>query len=319
MRVALAQIDPHPEDVDANLVVHRDCIHQAVQERADLIVFPELSLTGDKIGPFIKDVSLTLESEPLAEIAELSRHIDIVIGLVERGSTNLYDRFNSAFYFSDGALVHRHRKLFLVNYAVFEEAKHYVPGNNLQAFDTGFGRACMLICNDPWHAAMPYIAALDGAEVLIVPTNSARGTLKHYLNIPETWEHMNRAYSATSGFYTVFVNRVGMRNDAHGEFTYWGGSEIIGPRGEVVVKAPYDTEAVVFGEVDFELVAEQRYNAPLIRDARLWLVQQEIDRLAAKRSRAVALEDETLSLDDDGASPPAQASTGTAEAESGRD
>ena len=293
MKVALAQIDPLPVDVNANMRIHRDCIQQAVREKADLIVFPELSLTGDKIGPFIRDVGLTLESDPVLEISELSQQIDIVVGLVERG-VSLYDRFNAAFYFSKGALIHRHRKLFLVNYAVFEEGKHYVPGNNLQAFDTPQGRACMLICNDPWHAAMPYIAALDGAETMIVPANSARGTLKDYLNIPQTWEHMNRAYSASMGFYTVFVNRVGQRKDEHGEFTYWGGSEIIDPRGEVVVKAPYEEEALIFGEVDLNQVAEQRYYAPLIRDARLWIIQQEIDRLATKRSSAGVLGDETL-------------------------
>ncbi len=309
MKVALAQINPHPVDIASNMVLHRDCILEAAQNEADLIVFPELSMTGDKIGPFIKDVSLTLESEPLVEICELSQQIDIVVGLVERGE-NLYDRFNSAFYFSEGALLHRHRKLFLVTYAVFEEGKHYVPGNNLQAFDTRLGRSCMLICNDPWHAAMPYIAALDGAEMMIVPANSARGTLKHYLDIAATWEHMNRAYSATMGFYTIFVNRVGRREDQHGEFTYWGGSEIIGPRGEVVVKAPYDEEAVVYGEVDLQRVAEQRYQAPLIRDARLWIVQQEIERLAAKRSSAVALEEEALPL------PPSETDDDAAEGES---
>lgn len=295
MKVALAQIDPHPVDVESNLIIHRDCIKRAIQEKADLIVFPELSLTGDKVGPFRKDASLDLDSEALVEICGLSQQIDIVVGLVER-STDLYDRFNSAFYFSRGALVHRHRKLFLVTYAVFEEGKHYVPGNNLQAFDTRLGRSCLLVCNDAWHAAMPYIAALDGAESLIVPTNSARGTLQDYLDITKTWEHMNRTYSATLGCYTIFVNRVGKFKDPYSEYSYWGGSEIIGPRGEVVVKAPYEKEALVYGEMDLERVAEQRYYAPLIRDARLWIVQQEIDRLAGKRSSAVTLEQETLAL-----------------------
>lgn len=295
MKVALAQIDPHPENIEHNLNVHRDCIRQAVREKADLIVFPELSLTGEKSGPFIKDVSVNLESDALIELSELSEEIDIVVGVIERGA-NLYDRFNAAFYFAENALVHRHRKLFLVNYAVFEESKHYVPGNNLQAFDTRLGRTCLLVCNDAWHAAMPYIAALDGAETMIVPANSAQGTLKEYLDISETWEHMNRAYSATMGAYTIFVNRVGKRMDAYGEFSFWGGSEIIDPRGEVVVKAPYRKEALVYGEVQVDRVAEQRYNAPLIRDARLWIVQQEINRLAGKRSSEVVLEEKTLPL-----------------------
>lgn len=298
MKIALAKIDSFTDRVQENLTRHREWVTQAVLEGADLIVFPELSLTGEKIGSFTEDISLDLESEALVQISELSRDIDIVVGFAERGSTS-YDRYNAAYYFSEGELVHRHRKLFLVNYGVFEEGKHYVPGNNLQAFDTSQGRVCMLVCNDPWHAAMPYIAALDGAELVIVPANSARGTLKEYLDIAQTWENMNRAYSATMGFYTVFVNRVGKRVDSHGEYPYWGGSEIIDPRGNVVVKAPYDEEAMVYGEIDLHLVGKQRFNAPLIRDARLWIIQQEIDRLASKRSRSVTLKEETVPLPPD--------------------
>jgi predicted amidohydrolase len=188
-----------------------------------------------------------------------------------------------------------------VNYSVFDEGKHYVPGNNLQAFDTDTGRMCMLVCNDAWHAAAPYIAALDGAEIMIVPANSARDTLEDDLNIPQTWEHMNRAYSAMTGMYTVFVNRVGVRKSLYGDFPYWGGSEIISPRGEVVVKAPYDDEALVFGEVEVGLVAQQRYKAPILRDARLFIIEQEIDRLAAKRAGEIMLEDESVPLSPDGA------------------
>lgn len=291
MKVALAQIDAAPGDGQANLEKHVDYIQKSIREGAELIVFPELSLTGQKVGPDVVDVSLAADSETIGAICKLSHKIDIVVGLNERSEVSLYERYNAAFYLSDRTLVHRHRKLFLVNYAVFEEAKHYVPGNNLQAFDTRIGRICMLVCNDVWHAPSPYIAALDGAEILILPANSARGTLNDRLDIPATWEHMNRAYSAMLGFYTIFVNRVGVRRDMYGEYRYWGGSEIIDAQGQVVIKAPYDEEALIFGEIDTGEVSKQRYRAPLIRDARLWLYQQEIDRLAVKRSAAVRLPD----------------------------
>jgi predicted amidohydrolase len=284
MKVALAQIDSKVADVKANLAKHLDFIEQAITKKADLIVFPELSLTGDIVDSNPPDVSLRPDSEPLQEIAEASQKIDIVIGLAERSKLNLYNRYNSAFYFSEGQRTYRHRKLFLVNYSVFDEGKHYVPGNNLEAYDSRLGRISMLVCNDVWHAASPYIAALDGAEMMIVPTNSMRDTLDEHLDIPTTWEHMNRAYSAMMGFYTVFVNRVGVRKSLYGDFHYWGGSEIIGPNGKVVVKAPYDDEALVFGEVDLEQIATQRYHAPIIRDARLWIFRQEINRLAAQRT-----------------------------------
>lgn len=289
MKVALAQINPASGDVQANLETHIDYIQRSIDAGADLIVFPELSLSGETLGPEAEDVSLAAGSPAVNAILQLSDQIDIVVGVNERSETSLYDRYNAAFYFSERTLVHRHRKLFLVNYAVFEEAKHYAPGYNLQAFDTRLGRVCMLVCNDVWHAPSPYIAALDGAEILIVPTNSARGTLKNRLDIPTTWEHMNRAYSAMLGFYTIFVNRVGTRRDMYGEYPYWGGSEIIDAQGQVVVKAPYDEEALMFGEIDTAEVSLQRYRAPLVRDARLWLYQQEIDRLAVKRSEAVRL------------------------------
>lgn len=306
MKVALAQIDSATGNVQHNLAKHLDCIQQAVSENADLIVFPELSLTGDKIGPDVPDVALTPESETLQAICEASRQIDIVVGLIERSEINLYNRYNTAFYFADCLLVHRHRKLFLVNYGVFDEGKHYVPGNNLQAFDTRLGRITMLVCNDIWHSASPYVAALDGAEMMIVPANSARGTLEDHLDIPATWEHMNRAYSAMMGFYTVFVNRVGSRSNVYGTFPYWGGSEIIGPRGEIVIKAPYDEETLVYGELDLAKVGEQRYHAPIIRDARLWIFRQEINRLAAQRTGEIRQDDDTgLTPEQAGAPPPA--------------
>ncbi len=297
MKVALAQIDSEHGNVQGNLAKHLNYIQRAIAANADLIVFPELSLTGDKIGPVVDDVALSPESELLQQIAEASHEIDVVVGLIERSATNLYNRYNSAFYFSDAALVHRHRKLFLVNYAVFDEGKHYVPGNNLQAFETRLGRVCVLICNDVWHAAAPYIAALDSASMLIVPANSAHDTLEGHLDIRATWEHMNRAYSATMGFYTLFVNRVGTRQSIYGDFPYWGGAEIIGPRGETVAKAPYDEEALIFGEVDADYVAHQRYNAPILRDTRLWIFRQEISRLAVQRAEDVKLDDETAPFD----------------------
>ncbi len=297
MKIALGQIQITPGDVAANLQKHLAFVQTAVDNQADLIVFPELSLTGDLVGPMVPDIGLVIADDTIQQLIDASTQIDIVVGLVEKSETNLYNRYNSALYLSEGLLLQRHRKLFLVNYAVFEEAKHYVPGNNQQAFVTRFGNTSMLICNDVWHAAAPYIAALDGAEIMLVPSNSANGVLEDKLNVSRTWENMNRTYSATMGFYTVFVNCVGHKQSAYGAFKYWGGSEIIAPNGDVVVKAPYDEEAIVYGEVDIAQVAEQRYLVPLIRDTRIWLLEQEFGRLAEQRSTEIMLEDPTETLD----------------------
>ena len=282
MKVALAQIESSSIDVQANLEKHINYIQEAIQGGADLIVFPELSLSGDAVGIEVKQVGLTADSATMNRISKLSREIDIVVGVNEQDQANPDNCYNTVFYFSNESLIHRHRKLFLVNYAVFEEAKYYLPGEELKAFDTPLGRVCMLVCNDVWHLPSPYLAALDGTEILIVPANSTRGALDEWLEIPTTWEHMNRAFSAMLGFYTIFVNRVGYRRDVNGEHPYWGGSEIIDEKGQLIIKAPYDDEALVFGEIEVSKVSLQRNQAPLIRDTRLDFYQHEIERLAKK-------------------------------------
>src|SRR5690606_21180091 len=142
----------------------------------------------------------------------------------------------------------------------------------------------VLICNDVWHPPAPYLAALDGAEILLVPANSARGALSGNLDITATWEQMNRANAAMLGFYVVFVNRAGLMAGAPGGHRYWGGSEIVGPDGQIVVKAPYDDEALVIGAIDLAVVAKQRRQAPLIRDTRPHFFQLAFARVARKQS-----------------------------------
>lgn len=291
MKVALAQIESSSLDVQANLEKHIYYIQEAIQGGANLIVFPELSLSGDAVGLEVKQAGLTVDSATTNRICKLSREIDIVVGVNEQDEANPGNCFNTVFYFSRENLIHRHRKLFLVNYAVFEEAKYYLPGEDLQAFDTPFGRVCMLVCNDVWHPPSPYLAALDGTEILIVPANSTRGALDDWLDIPNTWEAMNRAYSAMLGFYTIFVNRVGTRRDVHGEYPYWGGSEIIDEKGQLIIKAPYDDEALIFGEIDVSNVSIQRKQAPLIRDTRMDLFQHEIERLGRKYQVDLSFQD----------------------------
>lgn len=283
MKVALAQIEPHGGDFGATLAKHLSYIEEAGARGAGLIVFPELSLTGDDASRDGPDAALSASAAALQPFLAHSATIDIVVGLKERDEATSAC-YNSAFYYARGRLVHRHRKLFLLDYGVWNEGQHLEPGEQLEVVKTELGRLSVLICNDVWHAPAPYLAALDGAEMLIVPANSARGTLAERVDIAATWEQMNRAYAATMGFYYVFVNRVGLMGYGPHEHRYWGGSEMIGPDGRVVVKAPYDVEALVIGEIDLAAVAEQRRRAPLIRDSRPKLFQALFARVAQKQT-----------------------------------
>ncbi len=285
MKIALAQIEPPGGDFAAAMPKHLSFVEQAITAGAELIVFPELSLTGDELrGP-------GRAAEELAPFAALSRYIDIVVGLHEQAAGGA-GGYNSAFYYARGRLAHRHRKLFLLAYAPWDEGLLLAPGEELQVADMPWGRLAVLICNDLWHAPAPYLAALAGAELLIVPASSARGALGDSLDITATWQQMNRAYAAMLGFYVVFVNRVGLMTGAPEGVRYWGGSEIVAPDGQVVLKAPYDEEALVIGEIDLAAVAMQRRRAPLIRDSRPHFFRQAFARAAQEQEPALRTDGE---------------------------
>ena len=171
---------------------------------------------------------------------------------------------------------HLHRKLFLTTYGIFEERKHFSPGQALRAFDTPFGRMAILICNDAWQPMLPCLAVQDGARVLIVPANSSRLRFPGVAGLPEEWLNITRFYARMLECFVVFVNRVG----TEGELTFWGGSHVVDPYGQVVFQAPFDEPAVTTVEIDLDLVRRRRHEMPLVKEARLALIAREVGRLA---------------------------------------
>src|SRR5262249_25160602 len=157
-------------DVSGNLAHVRDSTRRAAAEGADLVVFPELTLHGYALGQAGGDRSLRADDPRLASLAESGA--DVLVGFHEDGGGR---RYNSAGYLPADGEGHVHRKLYLPNYLAWEERKHASPGQSLRAFNTRIGRMATLICNDAWQPVLPWLAAQDGAEVLLVPASSAAG------------------------------------------------------------------------------------------------------------------------------------------------
>ncbi|ACU95926.1 nitrilase-related carbon-nitrogen hydrolase [Saccharomonospora viridis] len=273
MRVALAQTDCRLGDVEGNLADAERIIKQAAEREADLVVFPELSLTGYALGRLtdnVSDISLWPDDPRLAA---LSRHgPDVVIGLLEDGRIR---RHNSALYLSNGALVHNHRKLYLPNYLIWEERKHASPGQHMRAFDTRHGRFATLVCNDAWQPMLPWLAAQDGAELLIVPANSAAKPTGGSFDPAEYWHDLLTFTARMQQCWVVFVNRVG---DEAG-VRFWGGSRVLDPWGSVVTAAPDWEESLTVVDIDLRAVRKRRHEIPLLADARMGLLRRELERL----------------------------------------
>ena len=273
MRIALGQVDCSLGDVDANVERAAEVIAAARADDADVVVFPELSLCGYSVGCVEDDPAMALDDPRVSRLATAADRLGVLVGLAESGAGP--HTYNTAAYFEGGRLVHAQRKLYLPTYDVFEERKHFSPGQQLRAFPTGHARTAVLTCNDAWQPQLAFLAVQDGARLLLVPSASARSRVPQHYDALTYWSDITRFYARMFQVFVVFVNRVG----AEGDLRFWGGSHVVDPRGEVVAEAPVDDEALVVVDVDVAQVRRRRREVPLVKEARLGLVLREVQRL----------------------------------------
>ncbi len=277
MRITLAQVDSRPGELEANVARAEQAIAEAVSTGTDLVVFPELSLSGYTIGDLKEDISIPPDDERMVKLARAAtKGAGVLFGFPEAQAHGLHI-YNSAAYYEDGLLVHVHRKLFLPNYATFEERKHFLPGQSSRAFPImgGRHRAATLICNDAWQPQLAYVATQDGALILLVPSCSAQSMFPEKYDSRSYWRGITRFYGRMFQLYVVFVNRVG----TEGSLRFWGGSHVVDPWGEVIAEADEYQEQLLTVDIDLSLVRRRRRDIPLVREGRLGLLRREIDRL----------------------------------------
>ncbi|MBV9819470.1 MAG: hypothetical protein JOZ07_14150 [Solirubrobacterales bacterium] len=273
MRIVLAQLDVTIGEIDSNLAQIREVMDQANDQAADLTVFPELAVHGYALGQLAEELSMSARDPRLTGLAE--GRSDVVVGFHEDGGVRSY---NAAAYLTASGLVHVHRKLYLPTYSGWEERKHSSPGQSLRAFDTDHGRSAILICNDAWQPAIPWLAAQDGAQLLIVPTNSAANLGPPSLNTLEYWDALLSFIGRVQQAWVVFVNRVGSEGGA----TFWGGSRIVDPHGQIVAQCPLWEPSVMTVDIEVSAARRARREIPLIAEARLGLIEREVRRLIAE-------------------------------------
>jgi predicted amidohydrolase len=275
MRITLAQVASELGDIGANLVHADEIVRDAARERSDLVVFPELYLSGYSLGRVDADVALSANDPRLTHLSAIAPGTDVLVGFYEDGLG--VHSYNAAAYYEDDKVVHTHRKLYLPTYDIFEERKHFSPGQSMRAYDTRHGRFATLICNDAWQPHLAFLAVQDGARMLIVPTNSAQSRFPEQYDSRTYWRDITVFYARMFQCYVVFVNRVG---DESEHLRFWGGSHIVDPWGKIICALPDDDEAIVTTQIDLAMVRKRRREVPLVREARLGLLAREATRLA---------------------------------------
>ncbi|MGI8531985.1 MAG: nitrilase-related carbon-nitrogen hydrolase [Geodermatophilaceae bacterium] len=273
MRVAVAQVDCTLGDIDANVERAIKSVAAARAENVDLLIFPELSLSGYSVGEVEEDLGIRASDPRLSRLAAEAGPMGLLVGFCEDGAG--VHTYNSAAYFQDGVLVHVHRKLYLPTYDIFEERKHFSPGQQLRAFDTSQDRCAILTCNDAWQPMLAFLAVQDGARLLLMPTSSAQSRFPQRYDSPTYWRDITTFYGRMFQVYVVFANRVGRE----GELAFWGGSHVVDPWGTVVAEAAVDRPDLLVVDLDLASVRRRRREVPLVREARLGMVLREVQRL----------------------------------------
>src|SRR3954462_5245404 len=271
--LALAQFQPRKGDYAGNLARVGALLAQAasLEPRPQLVCFPESSMTGYFLEGGVREHAVTAGRLPadLHPVYGDGPPIDACIGFYEVWRNKLY---NSAIYLSLGETTplvrHVHRKVFLPTYGLFDEERFVERGRDIRAFDTPWGRAAILVCEDAWHSLSGTIAALDGAQLIIVPSAPpARGAWPKTDEVPgpasvSRWERLIRDMADEHGVYIALANLVG--SEAGKQFP--GCALLAGPEGEVRARGPLWEEALVVATIDLADVTRARADMPLIAD-----------------------------------------------------
>lgn len=276
--MALAQIEPVLGDVETNVSRHLAWARKGIAKGADLLVFPELSLTGYLLQDLVADVALPLRDlRPIRPLIEMSRRIAMVVGLVEESPGHRFH--NSALFLAGGRVHHVHRKVYLPTYGMFDEGRFFAAGDRFEAFSTPFGRMGLLICEDFWHTSAALVLAQDGADCLLVvsagPTDGIDG--RRGLIAQATWNDLIKVTALTQTVFVAYANRVGFEDGVN----FAGGSCVFDPFGERIAEGPILKEGLVVCDLERSALRRARTLYPLLRDERLPILAREVQRLMA--------------------------------------
>jgi NAD+ synthetase len=304
IHLVVVQFKPRKGDYAANLARLGGVFSQidSLDPRPDIAVFAETALTGYFVEGGVRDVALTagalardLQAQYTSAVTT-PRTLDVCIGFYEVWNNAFY---NSALYVTLGGkepvIRHVHRKLFLPTYGLFDEERFVDRGFEVRAFDTDWGRAAMLICEDAWHSLTGTIAALDGATmVFIVSASPARGVWPREDEGPvpanlKRWERLARDIAEEHGVFVALVNLVG----TEGGKTFSGGSIVCGPHGDVRAQAPLWDETIMSISLDPLDLTRARSDTPLLTDLQTMMphLMRNVDRIQAGERVALSYDD----------------------------
>jgi predicted amidohydrolase len=259
IKIALAQMSCKCEDKTENLTKIEKTVIKAKKQAADLIIFPELSLTGYVVRDQIYELAETIPGPSTKVIENIAKKTKahIVFGMPELSKKTQATIYNTAVLVGPEGFIGKYRKMYLPTHSVFEEKRYFRPGHQAAVFDTELGKIGLIICYDIFFPEVSRLTRLKGAQLIVCisASPSIRRTFFETLT-------MARAIENTA--FLAYVNLVGIEDGLQ----FWGGSRLVGPNGKVLVQAKYDDEDLVMCDVDYADIRPVETFVPTLRDLR---------------------------------------------------
>jgi predicted amidohydrolase len=264
-RIALGQVSCRQGGKTQNLDKIRKNAARARRQGAQLLVLPEMSLTGYVLRDEVYELAERIpgpSTRMVEKIAEESK-IHIVFGMPEISENTEGTLHNTAVLVGPKGFIGKYRKMYLPTHSIFEEKRYFRPGYQAAVFDTDIGKLGLIICYDIYFPEIIRLTRLRGAQ-LIVCISASPGVRRWYFEV------LTLARAIENTAYFAFVNLAGIEDGLQ----FWGGSRLVGPSGRVLVQAKYDEEDFVVGEVNYSDIKPVEAFLPTLRDLRPELFDQ---------------------------------------------
>jgi len=259
IKVALAQMSCKREGKAENLAKIEQTVIKAKRQAADLVIFPELSLTGYVVRDQIYELAETIPGPSTKAIENIAKKtkVHIVFGMPELSEKAQATIYNAAVFVGPEGVIGKYRKMYLPTHSVFEEKRYFRPGYQTAAFDTELGKIGLIICYDVFFPEVSRLTRLKGAQ-LIVCISASPATRRAF------FETLTVARAIENTAFLAYVNLVGIEDGLQ----FWGGSRLVGPNGKVLVQAKYDEEDLVMCDVDYTDIRPVETFVPTLKDLR---------------------------------------------------
>jgi predicted amidohydrolase len=259
IRIALAQTESSRNDIEKNLSKFANFIAEAKRKRAELVIFPELSLTGYALRDQIYEMAEPIPGPSVNYVSKLAEknNVYVIFGMPELSDNTQATLHNSSVLVGPSGYIGKYRKMYLPTHSVFEEKRYFRPGYEEAVFETELGKLGLIICYDLYFPEAVRLPRLEGAQ-LIVCISASPSVRRAF------FETLTSARAIENTAFLAFVNRVGIEDGLQ----FWGGSRLLGPNGKVLAQGKYDEEDLVICDVDYSDIRPIETFVPTLRDLR---------------------------------------------------